>query len=136
MKKTLSILLLILLFFSCAGKQELIVEETPQNVFNPPEWILGNWIDETEILEYTFTENDVLAITWGIVNSFKEDYSPNDIKDIVVNDSEYSVTIEFLNRDQTHRFSKGLNGRLIYYLIESDAEKAIGPIYFSKKLDE
>jgi len=134
MKRTLLIILLISLLFSCAGNRELIIEEAPQNVFNPPDWILGSWIDETGIIVYTFTEDDVIMISWGVETRFQEDFSSSVITDTLVSDSEYSFTIELLDGDQTYRFYQGLNERLTYYLMTPD--KPIGPIYFSRKSDK
>ena len=84
----------------------------------PPSWIVGNWSDSTDSIEFTFTSDNIISTASGITISFKEALvsNPSVFNKLISNNTEYKFEFTDSGVSIAYRFVKTSSGTLDLYL--------------------
>ena len=106
----------------------LVFSFTSCNLFstisiNPPSWIIGNWSDSTDSIEYTFTSDNITQTASGISISFKEALrsDPDSFNELINNSTEYKFTLVDSGVSIIYRFVKTSATTLNFYFVGSNS---------------
>jgi hypothetical protein len=141
--KNLILLLSISMFFLSCSNEDALIPELQSNLFNPPEWIQGNWygINGAEATTFNFRSNNIIQKTRAggeviYVSYFKPQHD-NSYTSII--ESFYQDTIATMAFSPVYDLTININGSTglnsntyIFYQIDSlsfnvyDADQSLG----------
>ncbi|WP_035645950.1 hypothetical protein [Flavobacterium sp. ASV13] len=122
MKKTIFLLSLILIFQSCSSDENPKTDDN-NSTFHFPSWLLGNWKDETKVIGFKLTTDDIVVLQAGTIElSLKSQIEAikksNGTADIIENntDSSYEAKILLNGGQQTvnYKFVKISSNKIVW----------------------
>jgi len=135
MKRTITILLLLLILFTIAPAQE--DTEFNERVLAPTEWMLGNWVDAGESIGFEITKTDIRML-FSSYGGFMEMATASGGQAIVDVDSvatgyyAFYYLVPAAGIVQHYKFIRKSETTLEYTLKHGE-EVMMGPIILKKK---
>lgn len=128
MKKTILLfaICIVLTLTSCSSDDDS--SDNQDNLFNPPSWIIGTWLDESEpewqqIGGFQFTNDNILDINADgeTILNFKEAYANSESAGITVDEEETdsSYRVKIISNGVTnldYKFNKNSDTDIVYEL--------------------
>jgi hypothetical protein len=128
MKKLITLSILFLTIISCSSDDDDVASQNESNFINPPEWIIGTWLDESEpvfdqIGGFQFTTNNLISLSadGNVLYNLKESLQESvDLSVITTNetitDTYYKLEIVLSGTvTNTFEFTKGTGDTTIIY---------------------
>jgi len=124
-------LILTALLISCSNSDN---DSSNVNLFNPPNWIRGNWIDDASF-GFRFTSNNVCQLISTNQNCFKEmmenyisiDVISASVDEEIISDNEYKFSYTVSGVTQYFHFVKLTNTSIEY--VQSTG---VNPVYYKQ----